>query len=121
MARSNFPVQDFIYKHFPWAAIFHAKRNYGFEWLWLIRAWREAEGGGETFLGFEKSRAVDFYSACAERMYNECSTYACIYGQCTVLWDAKRGNIGGMGVPMCPCASMDDPRDLERGPLNAKT
>lgn len=116
---SNFPVQDFIFKHFPWTAIFHARKQYGFEWSWLIDAWRSSEAGGKMFLGFERNRAMDFYSKCAERMYDECTNYACVYGQCTVIWHDKRGNIGGMGVPMCPCEDLDDPRDLERGPLNA--
>lgn len=117
MTKSNFPVQDFIYKHFPWTAIFHARKYYGYEWSWLVRTWLTSKGGEDSILGGEKTRGVDFYSKCAHRSHEEAVHYACVYGTCTVIWHPKRGNMGGMGRPGCPCDDMDDPRDLERGPL----
>lgn len=117
---SNFPVQDFIFKHFPWTSIFYARKHYGFEWLWLIRAWRDAEAGTDSVLGGEKDKAEDFFYRCAHRSNEEVIEYQCVNGCCVVLWHPKRGNTGGYGPAGCSCDDLDDPRDLERGPLNAK-
>lgn len=114
---SNYPVQDFIFKHAPWTSIFHARKHYGYEWKWLFKAWRNSTGGQDKVFGGTKTRTEDFYSQCAHRSYEECVLYACVFGTCTVLWHPTRGNVGGAGRPGCPCDDMDEPRDLERGPI----
>lgn len=115
------PINNVIYKAFPWSVVIYAHRRYPFGWLWLINAYRKAEDTGvDTILGFPKDKAVEFFSACAGRAHDESEQYRCVYGTCTVIWHPKMGNRGGMGRPGCPCDDMDDPRDLKRGPIRAK-
>lgn len=116
--RVNHAVQNFIYKNFPWTSIIYVRRRYGFEWRWLIKTWRESTGGQERhFVGGYTNKTEDFFSRCIDRDSEECVTYSCIYGTCAVIWHPKRGNTGGWGRPGCLCDNMEDPRDLERGPI----
>lgn len=115
--KSNFPVQNFIFLYLPWTAIFHGRKHYGYEWSWLIKNYIEAKGGWDEEWGYEETKTGNFYYRLAHRSSEESVQYDCVYGTCTVIWHPKQGNKGGMGRPGCPCDDMDDPRDLERGPL----
>lgn len=115
--KTNFPIQNLVFRTMPWTSIFYARRHYGFEWSWLIKTWFAAKGGKDRVFGGVQSKTENFFQQLAHRSSEEEVPYACVYGTCTVLWHPKRGNTGGIGRPGCPCDDMDDPRDLERGPL----
>lgn len=116
--KTPFPIQNLLYRYAPWTCIFYGRRHYGFEWSWLVKTWINAEGGKErlAFPGIQ-TKAENFFQQLAHRASEEEVPYACVYGTCTVLWHPTRGNTGGWGRVNCPCDNMDDPRDLERGPL----
>lgn len=113
-------VQNFIYQHFPISCVIYAKRHYPYSWRTLLGDWKAASGEVGTrcsIVGDEITQADAFFARLAERRFDESVQYACIYGCCTVIWHPTQGNTGGMGRPGCPCENMDDPRDLQRGPI----
>lgn len=79
MAKSKFPVQNFIYKYFPWTSIFYAKRRHPeHSLLSLIKMWvaatppenRERHSLTEMLYGNEKiTRAEQFFYLLALRNY----------------------------------------------------
>lgn len=115
---SNFPVQDFLYKHLPGPyMMYHTRKTYGFEWRWILRAWRESKAGGESILGGTLDKVDDFMDKVIQRDHESNVNYRCIFGTCTVIWHPKRGYIGGFGAAGCQCDDMEDPRDLQKGPI----
>lgn len=52
----------------------------------------------------------DFVMKAAHRKYEECTTYLCVNGCCSVDWHPALGNIGGAGPAGCSCDDLDDPR-----------
>lgn len=120
---SHYPVQDFVYKHFPWTVIFYARKQFGFEWSWLIKQWIESKPGGDEWLwGKTKKKTDDYFARLIDRDSEENRVrYVCVNGCCVIIWHTKKNyNMGGGGPAGCSCEDMDDPRDLERGPLNAE-
>lgn len=104
-------VADFLYKRVPFSAVLDAKCEYGFPLRDLKVMWDSSESSDKPgFLGMETTKAVDFYGKCAERCYDECENYICVYECCTVWWHPKRGNQGGFGPAGCPCDNLKDPR-----------
>ncbi|QWY84031.1 hypothetical protein SEA_A3WALLY_224 [Microbacterium phage A3Wally] len=115
--KTNFPVQNFLFQYMPWTCIIRERIRTGYEWSWLIKTYVKAKGGWDEEWGYEETKIGSFYYQLAVRADEESTYYACVYGCCTVIWHPKHGNKGGAGRPGCPCQNMDDPRDLERGPL----
>lgn len=120
---SAYPVQEFVSKHFPWTVIFYARKQFGFEWSWLIREWIKSKPGKQSVIrGNNLSKVDDFFDRLIERDIEENRVqYACVNGCCVVIWHTKKNySTGGFGPTGCSCEDLDDPRDLERGPLNAE-
>ena len=105
------PVSNFLYKRVPSSAVLDMWFEERHPLKDLIQLWRDSEASEEKdFLGYPISKATDFYTKCAERQYDECVSYVCAYGCCTVWWHPRQGNIGGMGPAGCPCDNLKDPR-----------
>lgn len=112
---------NFVYRAFPWTVVFTARKHYGYDWGWILQAYRSAEASEEsTVLGSPVTRAVDFFSKCARRADDESVLYRCVFNACTVQFHPKRGVTGGWGRAGCPCDDLDEPRDLERGPIRGE-
>jgi len=114
---TQFPFQNFLFQYMPWTSIYWGRKYYGYSWLWLIKAWITAKPGKDRLFGGVQDKTGNFFEKLAHRSHEEATLYACVYGTCTVIWHPTRGNMGGGGRPGCPCDDMEDPRDLNRGPL----
>lgn len=100
-------------------SIYHVWRRQGWPLREVIDMWREAgekDFEGPGFLGFKRTHASEFFLLAADREYAEATNWYCVNGCCTVTW-GKRGNMGGFGPAGCSCGNLDDPRDIERGPI----
>lgn len=119
---SNYPVQDFIYKHAPWTMIFYMRKQYGFGLPWLTGQWIKSKPGEYRVFGGQKTKVNDFVDRVIDRDVRENRVqYACVNGCCTIIWHIKKNiDVGGAGPAGCSCENLDDPRDLVRGPLSAK-
>lgn len=109
-----------LHDAFPWLSIFYARKHYAYPWHELTSMWLVAktmEGSRDTILGDKLTQVGAFFMLLAERQYEESQNYACVYGRCIVIWHPRKGNLGGVGRPGCPCDDMKEPRDLVRGPI----
>lgn len=114
---------EFLYNHVPWSSVVWARREFGFEWRWLIKAWIDSEAGGYSILRQRpKNKQEVFMDKLIERDYELNRTeYMCVNGCCVVVWhEKKQRNTGGYGPAGCSCQELDDPRDLRKGPINAE-
>lgn len=104
-------VADFLYERIPLAPVLDARIEYGFPLKDLKVMWDSSEPSDElNFLGMQATKTTVFYSKCAARKYDECETYLCVNGCCSVWWHPKRGNQGGFGPAGCSCDNLKDPR-----------
>jgi len=100
-------------------SVIYLRRKYGIPARDLLKAWLAARGAEakDDFWGFPRGPIEAMFLYAADRMYDECVTYRCVNGCCSVLWHPRRGNVGGAGPVGCGCDDLDEPRDLAFGPV----
>lgn len=105
----------------PVAVVLYVKRGHpNWPLREIIAMYRDAVPRTSFIFPDEKpSKTSAFFSATARRMYGECVSYHCQFGNC--FWDVHpiQGVTSGGGMPGCPCDNTDPPLiDYARGPIN---